>query len=435
MIKLIRRYVSLWWGPTARDMMLAFGSRVVDAFAGLFNLIVLSRFLGPESFGRITVATSFMSLNTELSDMGTSVSVQRYGRQYINEGRTVQAQQVFDAALIIRTLAAIVVVALVLAAGNFWSGAIFHGNIETKLLQVSVIGVLGLSVVSFISNYYIACGKYTRNLLFIGIRAALIVVAIAATIFGLGQRSPTVLLLVFSLVPLLYGALWLWGLYRRELSFGGINFESWKRLLNFGKWVWLSSLSVMVISRIDIFMMARYTTPAETGIFSSAYRLSFFFSAVTSSVIAVLLPKVATYRTPKEFRDDIRRTTRMTIPLAAALLITIFFAGPVFLLLFGRGYQQGFPVFQVMVIGFIIGIVHHPIAVVLYAMDKAYIITALNFVQLLINYFGDLWAVPRWGGLGAAWVSCAMRLFGFIVIALYLYYLLYHREKGSQNSE
>lgn len=125
----------------------------------------------------------------------------------------------------------------------------------------------------------------------------------------------------------------------------------------------------------------------------------------------------------------------MTIPLAAALLITIFFAGPVFLLLFGRGYQQGFPVFQVMVIGFIIGIVHHPIAVVLYAMDKAYIITALNFVQLLINYFGDLWAVPRWGGLGAAWVSCAMRLFGFIVIALYLYYLLYHREKGSQNSE
>ena len=84
-----------------------------------------------------------------------------------------------------------------------------------------------------------------------------------------------------------------------------------------------------------------------------------------------------------------------------------------------------------MVEGFIIGIVDDPIADALCdGQEGIHHLTASNFEQLLINYSATGGRSEYGEGLGAAWLSCAMRLFVLFVIALYLYYLLYHWEKG-----
>ena len=55
----------------------------------------------------------------------------------------------------------------------------------------------------------------------------------------------------------------------------------------------------------------------------------------------------------------------------------------------------------------------------MYSINKAYLLTAMNWVQLPLNYFGNLLLIPIWQADGAAFSTIFLNLAGSLFIITY----------------
>ena len=55
----------------------------------------------------------------------------------------------------------------------------------------------------------------------------------------------------------------------------------------------------------------------------------------------------------------------------------------------------------------------------MYSINKAYLLTIMNWVQLPLNYFGNLLLIPIWEADGAALSTVFLKLAGSLFIVIY----------------
>jgi O-antigen/teichoic acid export membrane protein len=89
-------------------------------------------------------------------------------------------------------------------------------------------------------------------------------------------------------------------------------------------------------------------------------------------------------------------------------------------LLFGEQYIESISVFQILLVAFTFGVIINSISLVMYSINKAYLLTAMNWIQLPLNYFGNLLLIPMWQADGAAISTTILRILGGLYIMVYL---------------
>jgi O-antigen/teichoic acid export membrane protein len=90
-------------------------------------------------------------------------------------------------------------------------------------------------------------------------------------------------------------------------------------------------------------------------------------------------------------------------------------------ILFGKAYEHAVPVFGILLVSYMFGIVINPISLIYYQVNRAYVLTLVNWGQLLIGYFCNLILIPPYGANGAAVSSLLLHIFSSAVIVGYLY--------------
>ena len=187
-----------------------------------------------------------------------------------------------------------------------------------------------------------------------------------------------------------------------------------------GFWIFLSSMAVVIMMRLDIIMLQKMGSSSDVGYYSAAMNLAMIFPLITTSIVTTLLPKMNYYLKDHTIKEYIIKISSNIKYIVCILMIMEILSPYVIQIFFGEKYLKSIPVFQILLIAFIIGILINPISLVMYSINKAHLLTLMNWIQLPLNYFGNIILIPILYSKGAALSTTIVNVFGGICILIYL---------------
>lgn len=285
--------------------ILGFGGNQALRFAS--NLI-LTRILFPEAFGLMALVYVFMQGLNNFSDVGITPAIMRSKRgddpEFLNTAWTMQIIRGFTLWMVTFIIAA--------PAGQF-----FNAPHLTQILPV--IGVT-LFINGFnptrldTANRHLNFGRLTvidlvgqTVTLTVAIVAAIILQSIWALVISGIVGAALQLLLLTMFLP------------------GHHNKFRWekdaaKELINFGKWVFLSTMAGFFISQGDKIILGRYLSTELLGIYNIGFFLASFPLLMGGMVTRRILIPIYRERPPRESRSNFLQLRKMRFVLSGGLL-------------------------------------------------------------------------------------------------------------------
>ncbi len=160
-------------------------------------------------------------------------------------------------------------------------------------------------------------------------------------------------------------------------------------------------------TRLDVVMLGQMAPPSALGLYSAAYKpinLAVYFG---NTIAGVLLPLMATEPRGAAPAAFIRAMRGLWAAAPGMAMAVSGLAHPVLRALFGAEFAAAAPILTVLAWSAAANWLYAPLAISLQARDRERWWLLSLALAALVNGVGNLWAIPRWGGLGAAGVTLA----------------------------
>lgn len=185
-------------------------------------------------------------------------------------------------------------------------------------------------------------------------------------------------------------------------------------LLQESRHYWALAIVIYFYSVFQIPLIARLVGPHDAGIFRSAFLLAGGLELLFNSVNSVLLPRLVAWSksgVSALWRQQLRLLAiylALGLPLVAVLFTT---APVVYRLVLGRDFIEGVGVFQVLIFGRLTVFVGQIYAWGLAAIGRDRQFLSATAIGALLSITLNLILIPRYGTIGAAYVSVGCELF------------------------
>lgn len=389
-------------------------------------IIILTRSLGPTTFGEFSVGFSILLLLNRINDFGMTAVVQKYAARESNKKKI---NQILSQTSQLKLIGAVAI---------FVIGSISYQWIAQQLHFRQPLIIL----FSFIFNLVIVLYEHMLTMLQSLHRFSEAVIAnfIQSSIKMIGV---IVLALTHSIASI--PAFLLFGLAPAIPLFFKKNF--------FPSWISLNLLQPItsqskarnalalhssiafitagIIENVDILFLQKYLNSYEAGLFAGITRIALLFNLAAYSLANVLNPRVARYTHARDLTTYLRKAWLV----ASACLIGFLLFLPVahFSITFtiGQAYSAGtFSLVLLMAAAFL-SIATIPFIAIFYSVDEPWYFSISGILQLAIILAGNVLFVPTGGIEGAAWTKLAARisLFLFTVLAAIFSYYKNHTIK------
>lgn len=401
---------------TLQDLLKVLSGNVVAQGIGFLTIIIVSRDLGPEQYGIFSLLLAIFTVATQVSDFGVSTSYVKYVSENLSK-----VKEIFVTVILSKVVLSFVVISTLYFSSGLISDFFFESREYQGLIKIIALAIIFHAFFAVIVSHFQAVQnfKFFAYLKIAHNFLKLISVIIIAFAFSQEKHLEYFILTYAFVVVTLILAISLKN-YRLFRYIKQFDFNYFIQIYKLGFWVFLSSLAVMVIMRLDIMMLQKMSTSLETGYYSVAMNLAMIFPLITASIVTTLLPKMDEFlknHTVKEYIIKVLSKTKYVI----AILIVMELLSPfVIKLLFGEQYIESISVFQILLVAFTFGVIINPISLVMYSINKAYLLTVMNWVQLPLNYFVNIWLIPLYQADGAAISTVGLRVLGGIYIITYL---------------
>ena len=358
----------------------------------LINNVVLSRLLTPPLFGMMLIVNTIRTGVELLSDVGISQNIIRHRRGddpvFYDTAWTVQAIRgvllgtacFFSAKLVAQLFDSPGLAQILPVVSLFF---VFQGldSVSRSLLQK------GLAV-DKLSKFELISAALSVA---IHIILALISPTIWALILGSIFTGAVSLIGTYMLMP---------GLRHRFI----IDRPNLRELLQFGRWIFVSSLIYFVAMNFDRLYFARHITLTQLGIFGIARTLSDMLSVfVTHASSLILFPMVAAMRgSAADIRGKLLRGRRLLL-LATAIGLAGFTAvsDRVVGILYDPRYAEAGLLLPVLALGTWFAILSSINDSIMIGLGHSKISAAGNFAKL-VSYIIGVPLALAWRGLDAA---------------------------------
>src|SRR5581483_5722030 len=170
-------------------------------------------------------------------------------------------------------------------------------------------------------------------------------------------------------------------------------------------------------AKLDLVLLGQMAGAAVVGLYSAAYKpvtLAVYFGGTLAGALFPLMARPFQHA-PAAFSRTVRGL--LAAAPAMALLLTGL-AGPLLQALYGREFRAAAPMIMVLAWSAAANWICAPFSVALQAGRREHEWLAALVGALGVNVVGNLWAIPRWGGLGAAavTVTCELALLGAALV-------------------
>ncbi|HOX60534.1 MAG TPA: flippase [Candidatus Magasanikbacteria bacterium] len=394
----------------ATNTIIQIVGKIITTALGLISFGMIAHYLGTEKFGWYITAISFLQFVGILTDFGLiPVSAQMLGEGRFETNRLVRSLIGYRlyTSIFFLGLAPLIALLFPYSAPVKWAILISTINFLCIALNQVFTGFLQ----SRLQMHIQAVGEIVG-------RIALIICLIPIIHGNLGFFY-TMLALSFS--SLFYTG-YMYLKISRDVHLSPIfDKEIW---LSITKKMWPIAISIIfnvIYLRGDIILLSFYRPSSEVGIYGAAYRVLDIVSQTAMMLMGLLLPLLARAHTAnarQEFANLYQKSFDYMMMISIPATIgTILLANPIMTLVAGNDFvSAGAPlkILAVAVFGVFLGAIFGHTAV---AIDRQKSTMWIYVSDAILTLLGYLYFIPRYGWLGAAW----MTVFSEIYAGLCLY--------------
>lgn len=376
-----------------------FGTRILTLAISFFATLYIARGLGPESYGQLSYAVSFISLFGFIASLGIDGVLYRDLIRYPKK-----REALLGTALLIKLVAGAIAAGMAVSISQFLA-----------VDDVSSVLVLVLAVTFILNAFQIiqfefqarADSKYP-SLVAVGIAVILNILKVTVIAAGEGVIYLASILLLESV---LYAVMYLW-IYasRHKHSLPRWHFDrayASSLLKDSFPLIALSAFSI-IYARIDQVFIRHLIDAHAVGIYDAAVRVAEIWSFIPGLLIAALFPAIVNAKTVSTdiYSRRLGRLAALLLGIAMGTASIVSLSAPLIIgTLYGEAFMAGVPVLRIYVwalIGTSLGVL---ITQYLVTENLRRILTIVAFVPMLVNIFLNMLWIPKYGIVGAAYAT------------------------------
>lgn len=395
--------------PLARNTAYLTGASIAQKAIAFVYFLVLSRALTPDDLGSYLLALSLTTVVSVVADVGVTQVVIREVAQV-----PARAREAFQEALGLK------IPFVILAAGCslllVWSlgydPLVFHlVSLALFVMAADAISLLGYGCLRGLHRLqYEALGIFSGQLL-----TTILGVLFLALDLSLGW------LIVALLAGSVFNAVSATVLVGRRLGWNAL-IPRWSRshaqtLLRAAAPFAISTVFVKIYSYLDTILLSKFLDTTAVALYGVPYKITYAFQFLPMSFVAALYPRFSAtlHQDRAESEVLLVRSLWYMAVLALPLTTGISLIAPDLIALAGSAYAESIPVLRVLVFVLIPIFLDFPIGSLLNAAHKQHVKTALMGLTMVVNAVLNVWWIPMFGVIGAAYA--AMVSFTFLFVA------------------
>jgi len=403
-----------------RNFLAVLSSNAIATGIGFVVNIIIARSLPVQAYGVFGTLAVILSMLPMILDMGLGTAIVRFACVEDDDSRAV----ILNSVNLFKFCAGLFLTLLSIACAKPLSNLLFNESTYTSSLRIVFIGAffqqLAFTFQSFLQTRPTLTLYTSFNLLPAAVK--LLLFATAVTFGVVTLKLAMVFFSICSLVAFVWGIF----LFRERLRLQ-FDRDLLKKLLLFSRWVAVSTILSVVLTRVDIFMLNKLADKLQLGYYYAAFQLAFVFPIITMSLTNTLLPKVSALSTVKQQREYVRRIVRFAPLVAVGYVLVAEAAQWLLPLCFGARYQQAVMPFICLLSVFMLGMIITPLGMIVYPLNKPHLHVYLFGVQIAVNIAVDYLMIPGYGAVGAAMGTVAAKLLGALMICTWIWRHLYGR--------
>jgi O-antigen/teichoic acid export membrane protein len=385
---------------------------VIAAVATFATNLLISNTLGRSAFGVVTLVTQAAFVISFATRAGMDMAVLRDVAVEVGVGRHDRVRTPVARASAIGALVSLAVaVVAYLAADSIRRVLSIEGDVGRWVVEAAAVGLpfLALANVWLSATRGLKIMRYTLYIFWAGQPLLWFVMVVAGW-----QLSKTAWMSVLA-----YSLSWViaagasWAAWRREsAAWPATSMErgEMRRLFRYAGPRAPAALFSQLLFWTDLFVLTRYASSAEVGVYSAALRAGQIIVLFLTSVSLMFSPYVAdlhnrgeTERLDKLFKNLTRWTIAATMPVFLLLAV----APEQVLRVFGPDFGEGEAALLVLAVGQLVNIATGSVGFVLIMVGRTGWDLLVYAGSLVMNLGLAFWLCPKYGIEGAAIANAA----------------------------
>lgn len=394
-----------------RDSARLFLFQVLGRGLTVVSTIVIGRVLGVENYGLLAYSLTVVYFLSLFMEFGISPYMIRSLVQ--NMGLT---SEMFGASLVVKLLQGLfATLFVILPILLIWYRS--QGSFIYVLLLLPLFEAVYLSSVAVLNSAEEFSGVARLGLIYDVMRggSALLLALLFRSIFWVaaGYLVSAVLVSVLAFLSI----------SRRNLIRG--MSASVANVLGVYKgsfWFFLYAIAFQVYFKIDVVMLDLMRGHAEVGIYSAAYKFFEIFLFGPAILMGVLFPRFARLSGTVDFAQESKQAQKFLMTMGMPVVLVIFlFAHPIVRLTFGEAFEGSVLPLRVLIFTLGIYLFNCVFPMALNSTGHERETLKAIAVGIIANIAMNLYAIPRFGALGASLSTLAAEV--LVTFAYSRYYL------------
>lgn len=398
------------------------GATLANSLMGFVVNVIAARTLGAEGFGVFSLAFSVATMTGTIGDYGFNLTVIRLFNKYQREPET--QNMVLGVALAFKSLLFAFLAITSLHLGGFLALSLGTGIIESELFSIALITGGLLFFWTYLQSYLQSYRSFGQLAAYIFGYAALRAVCLGLAL-AFFPKNPQAWILATYTIPV--AVLIIWGLIPRRMNAmcialrkPNVGFEILKEMLDYSKWVALSTIAYAAMPYMARFILAMYSSVAEVGIFSAGMTFTMAFTTLNTAMRAIVFPQVTAFEGKEQINRYIARLKTIAPYYSVAAIAGIIVLGFMQWVVLGGEYRDALPVFLVTGGAFAVVLFLGLGTMLVHTMMKPEIDAWTNVGRLCLMIILSLLLVPTYGSLGESVAYVVPLLIGEILMFLYV---------------
>jgi len=416
------------FSKTSRNAGITFAGNIVASALSVISIIFISRALGPEKFGIVSIYTSLVVTLLGITDFGLGTAAVKLIASSLDTDKH-WADVVMKVIFKLEVFSGLILGAVGLIFSNQVANLLGGPHLLFAVRLGFFAGAFA-SAGAFISPFLVAHEKFVKNAIFGIIQAIIKVVGVLGLVYlsAMSEKNIMYLYAAISVIGFGLGVVIAPKGYLAKTK-PGEQKKGFFEVFHFGKWVLLSYIASAAIGKLDIMLISRYQGATEVGLYSAAQQLTNIIPLLIGALSVVILPRLSKMKSRHELMGYLKKASLGLSVLAAMALLLLPFSSIAINTIFGAKFSQSLDSFKILYIGYVMALIINPISLVIYALNKPKIFTFVNIGQLIASTALNILLIPVYGKIGASFTFLITTFLSGIII-IYLSIRVVNQYKG-----
>ena len=397
------------------------GAPIGRGFQAL-SQIVVARLLGIELFGLYILGLTVLKFLEMISRLGLTQGGIRFTSLYNGAGDERRAKGTIIQAISLPFLVGIFLGTVVFISSKFISTSIFHHPELNNVIKAFSIGIPFLASMmiaasltkSFkVAQYFIYVKDMFHNIS--GLLLFIVLYWLGFRIYGAVYAY-----VISTILGLCLSIYYINKLFPKLTTALKPIYET-RKLLSFSLPLAFAGVSHFFLMWTDIFMLGYFRSAGEVGIYRAAVQLTILFDIFIGSISSIFTPVIADLHNKGEINkiSKLFKTTTRWCFFSSLLPFAFVILYPKFILstIYGNAFMGGWVVLLIFSSARFFSNSTGTVNQMLSMTGQQNLVLYNALGRLLINFFLNLFLIPRWGIIGAA-IATGFTIILFRLVAL-----------------